>query len=206
MKIGVTGTYCSGKNYIAALLEKRGFLVLDLDALGHSAIETKKTAIFARFTDELKKPDGSVDRRMLGKMVFGKDSEISALEAIVHPEVNRLTGEWINAHSQKDCAIHAALLHKSAFYNQLDCIIIVQASIFTRLMRAKQRDRLSWLEIIRRFKSQKRFSTQYLSKNADIYKVKNSGIGKSLGLAAIFKKTAKLDNQINTILSKVEQK
>jgi hypothetical protein len=33
--------------------------------------------------------------------VFGKKSEMSALEAIVHPEANRLTTEWITAQNDK---------------------------------------------------------------------------------------------------------
>ena len=47
--IGLTGTYCAGKNHVAGLLEKRGLAVLDVDKLGHQAIAEEKEAIVARF-------------------------------------------------------------------------------------------------------------------------------------------------------------
>ena len=131
MLIGLTGMYCAGKNYIAALLEKRGVPVLDVDKLGHIALENKKEEIFSRFGNEIKNNDachlGSVNRRRLGEKVFSNKDEMSALESIVHPEANRLTLEWIAAQDGKPCVINAALLHKSAVFGQLKGIILVSA-------------------------------------------------------------------------------
>jgi len=191
MIIGLTGMYCSGKNHVAALLEKRGLPVLDVDKLGHVAIENKKAAIFARFGDGVKNQDGTVNRHLLGEWVFGKEDELAALEAIVHPEANRLTLEWI-ADQNGTCVINAALLHKSAIFNQLGRIILVSAPFPVRLIRAKRRDKLPWAVLLRRFSSQKQFPAQYLAKNADIYKVKNPGTNR-IGL----------ERQIDTILSKL---
>jgi len=196
MIIGLTGMYCSGKNHVAALLEKRGLTVLDVDKLGHIAIENKKAAIFERFGEGVQNHDGSVNRRLLGEWVFGKEDELAALEAIVHPEANRLTLEWIAAQSgvaqSGVCVIHAALLHKSAIFNQLDSIIVVSAPLPVRLIRAKRRDKLPWAVLLRRFSSQKQFAAQYLAKNADIYKVKNPGTNRT-----------GLERQIDIILSKL---
>ncbi|MDR0456790.1 MAG: dephospho-CoA kinase [Treponema sp.] len=192
MLIGLTGMYCAGKNHVAALLERRGFAVLDVDKLGYIAIENKKADIFTRFGKNIQNQDGSVNRRQLGEKVFGRKHELSALEAIVHPEANRLTLEWIAAHNGKNCVINAALLHKSIIFAQLQSIIVVKSSLSIRLIRAKRRDKLPWIGIFRRFLSQKQFSAQYLAENADIYKVENSGIGKS-----------RLERRIDAILSKL---
>jgi dephospho-CoA kinase len=175
MIIGLTGMYCSGKNYIAALLEKRGFSVLDVDKLGHIALENKKEEIFSRFGNDIKNNDCSINRRRLGEIVFSKNNEMAALEAIVHPEANRLTLDWIAVQNGKPCVINAALLHKSVVFGQLKGIILVSAPWLVRLIRAKKRDKLPWTTLIRRFSSQKQFFAQYLAKNADIYKVENSG-------------------------------
>jgi len=193
--LGLTGMYCSGKNHVAALLERRGLPVLDVDKLGHIAIENKKAAIFARFGEGIQNQDGSVNRRLLGEWVFGKKDELAALEAIVHPEANRLTLEWIAAQNGQPCVINAALLHKSVVFDRLDCLILVSAPLPVRLIRAKQRDKLPWTVLLRRFSSQKQFAAQYLAKNADIYhiyKVKNPGTNRT-----------KLERQIDTILSKL---
>ncbi len=179
MLIGLTGTYCAGKNYVASLLEARGLPVLDVDKLGYQVLETEKEAIFAQFGYDLRvsggENDGTLDRRLLGKKVFGQPEKLKALEGIVHPAVNRLTEDWIqrNTAAGKHSVINAALLHRCTAFSRLDCIILVAAPIFVRLLRAKRRDKLPWRAVFKRFASQKNFRSQYLSSNAEIYKVEN---------------------------------
>jgi dephospho-CoA kinase len=174
MIIGLTGKYCAGKNHVAALLEARGLPVLDVDKLGYQVLEAEKEAIFTQFGADLKRADGSLDRRLLGKRVFGNGEKLAALEAIVHPPVNRLTENWIKEKGGT-CVINAALLHKSSAFGRLDKIILVTASFLTRFLRARKRDGLSCGAILRRFASQKDFNSQYLSINAEIYRVENPG-------------------------------
>jgi dephospho-CoA kinase len=204
MLIGLTGKYCAGKNHAAAILEKRGLSVLDVDKLGHIALEYKKDVVFSRFGNEVKNPDGSVNRRLLGEKVFGKKDEITALEAIVHPQTDRMTLEWIASQNGKTCVINAALLHRLAVFGQFDCILLVDAPFLVRLLRAKRRDRLSWISVFRRLMSQKRFTLQYLAGNADIYIVENPWIGGFLPGSA--GKETKLERQIGEFLSKLDLK
>jgi dephospho-CoA kinase len=204
--LGLTGTYCAGKNYIARLLEDRGLPVLDVDKLGHHAIEAEKEAILARFGAELRGADGKIDRKRLGARVFGKPEELAALEAIVHPAANRMTDEWIVCREKQGfrlCVINAALLHRSSALPRLEGIIIVKAPWFTRLLRAKKRDRLSWKALIRRFGSQKGFESQYFNKNftenADIYIIENRGY------SALFSRffERRLEHRVDQILSAI---
>jgi dephospho-CoA kinase len=192
--IGLTGMYCAGKNYIADLLEKRGIPVLDVDKLGHQAIENRKAAIVARFGAVILGDDGAVDRGKLGALVFGRSGkpgkygkggesgdagdageqgELAALEAIVHPEANRLTDEWIEAQGGRPCVINAALLHRSSAFERLDALILVKAPALLRLIRARKRDNLPWGKLIRRFYAQRNFRSQYLRGKTDIYIVYN---------------------------------
>ena len=175
MLIGLTGKYCAGKNHVAALLQARGLPVLDVDKLGYQVLETEKEAIFAQFGPDLKKADGSPDRRLLGQRVFGNPEKLAALEAIVHPAANRLTDEWIAAQNGP-CVINAALLHRSSAFNRLDRIILITAPLLIRLIRAKRRDKLPWPAILKRFASQKDFNSQYLAVNAEIYRIENPGL------------------------------
>jgi len=196
MIIGLTGSYCAGKNHVAALLEARGLPVLDVDKLGYQALELEKKAIFAKFGIDLQKIDSSwhsqapLNRRLLGQVVFKNPEKLATLEAIVHPAANRLTDEWAAA-QKGHYVINAALLHRSSIFNKLDCIIVVKAPFLTRFLRAKKRDKLSNREIFRRFASQKDFYAQYLSINAEIYKVGNSGLLCSAG---------KLERQIDKFI------
>jgi dephospho-CoA kinase len=199
--IGLTGMYCAGKNYVALLLEQRGLPALDLDALGHTALETEKDAVAARFGSDIINPDGTINRRLLGKKVFGNPDELAALEAIVHPVVNRMTEQWISEQSG-NCVINAALLHKSSVFNSLDFIILVNAPLPTRLRRARRRDGLSCAALLGRFARQKDFYPQYLSGNADIYKVENSGFCIKSGVSTPVRQRAheKLKCRIDEIL------
>lgn len=195
MLIGLTGKYCSGKNHVAALLEARGLSVLDIDKLGYQVLESEKEAIFTRFGSDLKKADGSLDRRLLGQRVFGNPEKLAALEAIVHPAVDRLIGELIGDRAH---VLNAALLHRSAFFDKLDRIILVKAPFFTRLLRARRRDRLSWREILKRFASQKDFNSKYSTKKAEIYIVENPGLQGSSKL------NKKLEHRIDMILEGIK--
>ena len=200
--IGLTGTYCAGKNHVAALLEKRGLAALDLDSLGHKALEEEKAAVCALFGEDIKNHAGMIDRRMLGKKAFGDPKKLAALEAIVHPIVNRMTEQWIDGRSES-CVINAALLHKSSVFKKLDFIIMVDAPFITRLRRARRRDGLSCPVLLGRFARQSGFYPQYLSGKADIYKVENPGfyVVPGVSSAALQRLNAKLECKIDEILT-----
>jgi dephospho-CoA kinase len=206
MIIGLTGTICAGKNFVAGLLEELGIPCLDIDKLGHTALEAEKSAVLARFDPtgtHILFPDGKIDRKELGRLVFGKPAELAALEGIVHPAVNRMTDEWIASRNGKfhdpsaNVALNAALLHKTPFFQELDALFLVDAPLWTRLLRAKRRDVLPWGAILHRFSSQKNFRAQYLQERADIYIIRNCGF---LQRGAETRRK-KLVNRIEKILS-----
>ncbi len=135
----------------------------------------------------------------MGEKVFGKKNEITALEAIVHPQTDRMILEWISSQNGRTCVINAALLHRSAVFRQLGCILLVTAPFLVRMLRAKRRDRLSWTSIFRRLTSQKRFTLQYLAGNADIYIVENPWTGGFFPGSAGYE--TKLERRINEFLA-----
>jgi dephospho-CoA kinase len=80
----------------------------------------------------------------------------------------------------------------------LNLIIVVTAPYFTRLLRARRRDRLSWFALFNRFASQKDFYAQYFAGNADIYRVENPGLRDSE------LSRAQLERRISEILAHFE--
>ena len=176
--IGLTGKYCAGKNHVALILERHNIRVLDVDKLGHLAIETEKERLLERFGEDILSRDGSseshIDRKRLGNKVFGKPDELAALEEIIHPAANRETLAWINSQQGPACVINAALLHRSSAFEMLDAVIIVEAPFLVRLRRARKRDHLSLITLLKRFKSQNKFNAQFFKGKTDIYRVKNS--------------------------------
>jgi dephospho-CoA kinase len=199
MIIGLTGVYCAGKNHVGRLLEERGLPVLDVDKVGHQALETEKSAVLERFGEDILDRDGRISRKLLGARVFGKPSELAALEAIVHPAANRDTLAWIEGQGGKHCVINAALLHRSSAFKTLDAVILVEAPLLTRLLRARRRDRLPWVVLIKRFLSQKNFTSQYFKEKTDIYRVENKGY---FGFCSRLSRK-RLETRINEILSRL---
>ena len=200
MIIGLTGLYCAGKNHIALMLEQRGIPVLDVDKLGHEVIISETENIVRRFGNKILDCNGKIDRKLLGKLVFGRPKELAGLEAIVHPRVNCLAEEWAACNREFPVSvINAALLHKSSVYSKLDAIIAVKAPFPVRFFRAVKRDKRPIGELLKRAASQKDFprykNKQNLSKlffsGADIYTIQNSGISGS---------RKELEKRIETIL------
>ncbi|MDR1466649.1 MAG: dephospho-CoA kinase [Treponema sp.] len=163
--VGLTGLYCAGKNHVAEIFREKGFTTLDVDKLGHKVIETEQAAIVKRFGGGVME-SGRINRRLLGEKVFGRPTELAALEAIIHPHVNALIKDWVE--ENKNCIINAALLHRTNIFPRLDAVVVVKAPLLIRLIRAKRRDRLSWFSIVNRFKSQNfSFPIKSLHKNAE---------------------------------------
>lgn len=92
LKIALTGGIATGKSYVIGELRRRGIPCLDADELAHGVMtpgSEATAAIAVRFGPEFIAPDGAVDRKALGRLVFADPSARHDLEAIVHPAVYR---------------------------------------------------------------------------------------------------------------------
>jgi dephospho-CoA kinase len=167
--IGLCGLSCSGKNYVASIISGFGYPVLDLDVTAHEALENKAAVVKAAF--------GVTDRREIGRIVFANTRKLEELEAIVHPETDRLVRQWLedqNGGRRADCCfLNAAVLHKSSLFQELNGLIVVRAPFLTRLFRARRRDGLPFGQLIKRLRSQSAFLAKYFQANTDIYSIYN---------------------------------
>jgi dephospho-CoA kinase len=89
--IGLTGPIGCGKSTIAGWLgERGGVVVIDADLVAREVVasgEPALAAVIARFGDDLRRADGTLDRAALGRIVFADPAALRDLEAIVHPAV-----------------------------------------------------------------------------------------------------------------------
>ncbi|OYX55675.1 MAG: dephospho-CoA kinase [Micrococcales bacterium 32-70-13] len=94
--IGLTGGIAAGKSVVSARLAALGAAVIDADLLAREAVAPGSPGLDAvrrRFGDAVLAPDGSLDRPALGALVFADPAARADLNAIVHPEVQRLYRE-----------------------------------------------------------------------------------------------------------------
>lgn len=180
--IGLTGPMCAGKNQAALMLAKRGYAVADADLIAHRALEDVKARVVAEFSAEaaregltLLHPDGSLDRRTLGSLLFRDPAKLARHEAIVYPRIDELLSSFIDEHAAKGVVVNAPLLYKSRVLSRCDFVIFIDAPPLARFIRALRRDRLSPRQIAARFSAQKRLFSQYIQKDVDIQRVYNRG-------------------------------
>ena len=201
--LAVTGSMAAGKNYVSNLLEKKGFLAIDADKCVHQAIEEAKDQILEAFLPiakekniQIQNPDGTINRKNLGSILFSDEKLLQKQESIVHPKVNEIFNRFIDENPEKNIVLNATVLYKTPVIKRCDAIIFVKAPIITRFFRAKRRDNLPSREIFKRFASQFKIFAKYKFLKSDIYIIWN--IGKSNKLE---KKLDKILKSIKTTIS-----
>ncbi len=164
MVLGITGKYCSGKSVLARLFVSCGFEHIDVDLVGHEALEAKREELRAAFGDEiLDGAAGRINRKALGRIVFRDRKKRKILEEIVHPWMVQKVAALLNTEdvqSSKAYVISAALLHKMKLDVLCDVVVLVETHVIIRALRAMKRDGLSLVSMMRRFSSQAHIPTR----------------------------------------------
>jgi len=152
--LGLTGGYCAGKSRAAAALRGAGWAIVDVDAMGHAALDRSAAAVAALLGPAVLKMDGKPDRRAIGALVFADAALLARYEAIVHPAMNALVVEAIAASGEQVC-VDAALLYRLPVAGSCDAIIEVRAPLVARIIRGKSRDGLGTRAILTRIARQR---------------------------------------------------
>jgi len=143
--IGLTGGIASGKSTVAARLAQHGAIVVDADQLARTVVKPGSNALEAirmRFGDSVIRPDGSLDRTALGRIIFSSQADRQALNEITHPAVWELATELFAAAQARDpnaiVVYEVPLLFEANTQRAIDFTLIVLA----RANREKREDRL----------------------------------------------------------------
>ncbi|GAB1432373.1 hypothetical protein MASR2M29_09980 [Spirochaetota bacterium] len=155
MILGLTGGYCSGKSSAAQILAADGWQVINVDKLGHIALQEKLDEVAALLGPEAKSGDGLPERKTIGKMVFKNPALMRQYEAIVHPHMNSLLEKAIKTR-KADVCIDAAILYRLPAVNECNAVLEIRAPLMQRIKRAKQRDGTGLFLALARIHSQSR--------------------------------------------------
>lgn len=157
---GLTGGIASGKSAVAARLRERGVPVIDADLLARDAV-AKGTdglaAVVNLFGEEVRLPDGSLDRRKVAAAVFGDDEKRMALNAIVHPIVSRLTfqaASQLRDEGEPLACYEAALIVENGVADAFRPLVVVSAPEETQVARARARDAAAEADVRARIRAQ----------------------------------------------------
>lgn len=141
---GVTGGTGCGKTTFLKVLEEKGFLTIDCDALYHDLLRENAAmlaAIGAAFPGTV--VGGSLQRKALGQIVFADPAALKTLSAITDPFVDAAVEALLAAHPAQNAAIDAIRLFESGIARRCSRTFAVTAPVETRVKRLMAREGIS---------------------------------------------------------------
>jgi len=172
MVIGLTGGMGSGKSTVSQLLAEFGAAIIDADKVGHEAYQPNTKTwqeLVATFGQQIVAPDGAIDRKKLGAIVFGSPEQLTRLNRIVHPRMFGMMKERIEQYRRqgvKVVVLDAAILFEANWTPLVNEIWVVVASEPVVITRAKARTGLPEDQIRSRLRSQ--MSNEERTKRANV--------------------------------------
>ena len=162
--IGLTGGIGMGKTTVSDYLAKTYQLpVLDADVYARAAVQPGTIALKAivnRYTSKILLPDGTLDRRQLGEIIFNQSSERTWLESQIHPFVqqalSRDRDRWIQQLSDQSVTIVMVipLLFEAQMTDLVSEIWVVSCPPDQQIQRLMQCESLSQEQATARILSQ----------------------------------------------------
>ncbi len=144
--IGVTGGIACGKSTVAEILASANFYVIDTDQIAHRLMEPDQVNwknIVDVFGRDVLNSDRTINRKVLGDLVFGNDSLRKKLNTLTHPAIQQ---EWKDERSQfqksnpsGNLVVVIPLLFEVALEGEFDQILCVGCSRETQLARLESR-------------------------------------------------------------------
>jgi dephospho-CoA kinase len=161
MLVALTGGIAAGKSTVARMFADCGATIVDADVLAREAVAVGSPgleAVVREFGAGVLSPDGALDRPALGRIVFDDETARRRLEAIVHPEVARLSAEaFAAAELQRPGGVviyDVPLLVEAGRKAEFDAVVVVEASDDVRRQRLREERSLSEEEASSRLAAQ----------------------------------------------------
>ena len=143
MILGITGGTGCGKTTLLKVIEEKGGLVLDCDAIYHELLTTDRRlleAIEDRFPGTVEK--GQLQRKKLGAIVFSDKNALKDLNKITHSAIQEEVMRRLET-APKLAAIDAIGLFEGGLAELCDLTVAVTAPEEIRVQRLMLRDNIS---------------------------------------------------------------
>src|SRR5712671_4276350 len=133
LNVALTGNIAAGKSTVVGFFRRWGATIIDADELAREAQAPGTevlAAIVRRFGRDVLSSDGALDRAALRSKVMGDEDALTALNAIVHPAVQRRREELQQAAAQRGDLLvvnDIPLLFEVLDPAQFDGVILVDA-------------------------------------------------------------------------------
>lgn len=176
--VGLTGGIASGKSTVARIFADLGVGVVDADAIAREVVAPGSEGlaeVVETFGTGVLAPDGSLDRKKLGGIVFADADARAKLNAITHPRIGRLSTERMAALADGPVPYlmyEAALLVETGIFRSFSALVVVAVPRSVQVDRLMRRDGIEQREAEARIDAQ--LPLEEKTKVAD-YVIDNSG-------------------------------
>lgn len=161
LRVGLTGSIAVGKSFVSGVLAELGCHVLDADEVARRVVEPGAEglrAVVAAFGESVLRPDGTLDRARLGRMVFEDGAKRRLLNSVLHPLIIAEQDAWLRRREGEDprgvAVVDAALMIESGGHRRFDRLVVVHCRPELQLERLMRRNGLSREEAISRIAAQ----------------------------------------------------
>lgn len=163
--VGLTGGIASGKSTVSHMLRELGVEVIDADLVAKEVIEPGTDAwreLVTEFGRGVLNRDQTVNRRRLGRVVFGDPRRVRRLNEITHPRIVSSIAQRIAvARASADggglpgvLVIDAPLLLEAGMRDMVDEVWVVVVDVDTQVKRLMNRDHFTFQEALNRLSAQ----------------------------------------------------
>lgn len=144
LRMALTGGIASGKTFVADKLASLGAVIIDADLLAREVVEPGTpglAAVVARFGEAVLRPDGTLDRPALAKIIFADAEAREGLNAITHPRVRELAQQREAEAAPGSVVVHVIpLLVEADLVGGFEHIMVVDVPREVQLKRLQSRD------------------------------------------------------------------
>ncbi len=143
--IALVGGVAAGKSTAAREFAALGCEPIDADAIGYELLADPDVRQRLRryWGGRIFRPDGSVDRKALGEIVFADPTEMEKLNRVMQPRIRRsIEAKIAEAQKKTDVAaivLDAAILFEAGWDDLCTHVLFVNAPEAVRIQRAAER-------------------------------------------------------------------
>ena len=161
LRVGLTGGIATGKSAVGRMFVELGCHLIDADRIVHRLFEPGQAvykAVVQEFGDSIIASDGTIDRKVLGDIVFEDPQVREKLNSLVHPATIQYQQDWLleleGSDPQGIGIVEAALMIEVGTYKNYDKLIVAACPPELQKQRLRSRSGLSGEQIDARIRAQ----------------------------------------------------
>lgn len=155
--LGVTGNIATGKSTVVGILRELGAHHIDADLVYRDLVAPGQPLLqrlVQHFGEEIIAPDGSLDRKALGAIVFKDHGKLRDLDSLTHPAVIAESDRRADAIQEGVIVLDAVKLIESGHADDCDEVWLVTAPEEMQVRRIMTRNNVDADEARRRVAAQ----------------------------------------------------